>query len=107
MKDSMKITVKYQFVYMLLMQVAASGVAFVFGLVAFWYFLSINIAKEIISVIFIGVNFAMLYIPAKNFAIRDNKSYTPLKPSKLKGVYDLLSLIAKFFAGIYSIANKR
>ena len=28
MKDSMKITVKYQFVYMLLMQVAASGVAF-------------------------------------------------------------------------------
>ena len=85
MKDSMKITVKYQFVYMLLMQVAASGVAFVFGLVAFWYFLSINIAKEIISVIFIGVNFAMLYIPAKNFAIRDNKSYTPLKPSKLKG----------------------
>ena len=44
-----------------------------------------NIAKEIISVIFIGVNFAMLYIPAKNFAIRDNKSYTPLKPSKLKG----------------------
>ena len=74
MKDSMKITVKYQFVYMLLMQVAASGVAFVFGLVAFWYFLSMNIAKEIISVIFIGVNFAMLYIPAKNFAIRDNKS---------------------------------
>ena len=73
MKDSMKITVKYQFVYMLLMQVAASGVAFVFGLVAFWYFLSMNIAKEIISVIFIGVNFAMLYIPAKNFAIRDNK----------------------------------
>ena len=70
---------------MLLMQVAASGVAFVFGLVAFWYFLSMNIAKEIISVIFIGVNFAMLYIPAKNFAIRDNKSYTPLKPSKLKG----------------------
>ena len=38
MKDSMKITVKYQFVYMLLMQVAASGVAFVFGLVAFLVF---------------------------------------------------------------------
>ena len=61
MKDSMKITVKYQLVYMLLMQVAALAV-FVFGLVAFWYFLSMNIAKEIISVIFIGVNFAMLYI---------------------------------------------
>ena len=40
-----------------------------------------NTAKEIISVIFIGVNFAMLYIPAKNFGIRDNKSYA-LKPNK-------------------------
>lgn len=86
MRDSMKITVKYQFVYMLLMQVAASGVAFVFGLVAFWYFLSMNIAKEIISVIFICVNFAMLYIASKKFAIRDNKPYTPLKPNKIKGV---------------------
>lgn len=105
MKDSMKITVKYQFVYMLLMQVAASGVAFVFGLVAFWYFLSMNIAKEIISVIFIGVNFAMLYIPAKNFAIRDNKSYTPLKPSKLKGAMFgvLISLLLQRFCGTFCI----
>ena len=104
MKDSMKITVKYQFVYMLLMQVAASGVAFVFGLVAFWYFLSMNIAKEIISVIFIGVNFAMLYIPAKNFAIRDNKSYTPLKPSKLKGAMFgvLISIVTAILMALFA-----
>lgn len=85
MRDSMKITVRYQFVCMLLMQLAASGAAFVFGVVAFWYFLTMNVAKEILSVIFIGVNFAMLYTLAKKFAIRDNKPYTPLKPSKLKG----------------------
>ena len=94
MKDSMKITVKYQFVYMLLMQVAASGVAFVFGLVAFWYFLSMNIAKEIISVIFIGVN----------FAIRDNKSYTPLKPSKLKGAMFgvLISVVTTILMALFA-----
>lgn len=104
MKDSMKITVKYQFVYMLLMQVAASGVAFVFGLVAFWYFLSMNIAKEIISVIFIGVNFAMLYIPAKNFAIRDNKSYTPIKLSKLKGAMFgvLISVVTAILMALFA-----
>lgn len=85
MKDSMKTTVGYQFAYMLLMQMAASGAVLVFGLVAFWYFLNISVAKEILSGAFVIVNFIMLYIPAKKFAVRDNKPYTPLKPSKIKG----------------------
>ncbi len=86
MRDSTKMTVRYQFVYMLLMQLAASGVAFVFGMVAFCYFLTVSVAKELLSVVFITVNFAMLYIAAKKFAVLDNKPYTPLKPSKAKGV---------------------
>ncbi|MCC8159961.1 MAG: hypothetical protein LIO53_01345 [Oscillospiraceae bacterium] len=86
MRDSMKITVKYQFAYMLLMQAAASGIAFVFGLVAFWYFTNINIAKQVLSIILILVNFAFLYTASKKFAVFDNKPYTPLKPSKIKGV---------------------
>lgn len=86
MRDSMKITVRYQFLYMLLMQTAASGVAIVFGWVAFWYFLNISIVKEILSMVFMTVNFAMLYIPAKKFAQFDNKPYTPLRPNKIKGV---------------------
>lgn len=85
MRDSMNITVKYQFIYTLLMQLAASGAAFVFGMVAFWYFLTVNIAKEILSVVFMSVNFAFLYVAAKKFALRDNKPYTPLTPSKVKG----------------------
>lgn len=85
MRDSMKITVKYQFIYVLLMQLAASGAAFVFGMGAFWYFLTINIAKEILSAVFIGVNFAFLYVAAKKFALRDNKAYTPLRHNKVKG----------------------
>lgn len=86
MKDSMKMTVVYQFMYILLMQLAASAVAVVFGLVAFSYFLTINIAKEIVSLALMTMNFAMLYIYAKKFAVLDNKPYTPLKSSLLKGV---------------------
>lgn len=85
MRDSMKITVGYQFAYILLMQLAEVGVTLVFGLVAFWYFLNINIVKEIISIAFMAVNFAILYIASKKLAQRDCKPYTPLKPSKLKG----------------------
>lgn len=85
MKDSMKMTVGYQFAYILLMQLAASGVTLVFGLVAFWYFLNMRIVKEIVSIAFMGVNFAMLYIASKNMAKRDGKSYTPLKQNKIKG----------------------
>ncbi len=86
MKDSMKMTVGYQFCYMLLMQTVASGVTVVFGLIAFWYFLSVNVAKEALSVIFMIINFAALYMTSKKFAKLDNKSYTPLKPNKIKGV---------------------
>lgn len=102
----MKITVRYQFVYMLLMQAAASGVAFVFGLVAFWYFMNISIAKEILSVIFMIVNFAMIYISAKKFALRDNKPYTPLKPSTLKGALFgcAIALVNLAFMGIFKLA---
>lgn len=85
MRDSMKMTVRYQFVFMLILQLAASGVTFVFGLVAFWYFTNIPVAKEILSCVLIAVNFAMLYIYSKKFAVLDNKPYTPIKPSKVKG----------------------
>ncbi|MCC8169908.1 MAG: hypothetical protein LIO59_06050 [Oscillospiraceae bacterium] len=86
MRDSMKITIRYQYISMLLMQLAASGAIFVFGMVAFWYFLSQPVWKEILSVVFIAVNFGRLYVRAKRFAVLDNKPYTPLKPSKIKGV---------------------
>ena len=105
MRDSMKMTVRYQFIYMLIMQAAASGVCFVFGMVAFWYFMNISVAKEILSVIFMLVNFAMLYTSAKKFALLDNKPYTPLKPSKLKGVLFGVSvaLVNLIFAGIFRL----
>ena len=46
----------------------------------------------------------MLYIPAKNFAIRDNKSYTPLKPSKLKGAMFgvLISVVTTILMALFA-----
>ena len=61
MKNSVEITVRYQFLRILLMQAAASGIALLFGIVAFWYFLNMSIVKEFLSLIFITVNFSMLY----------------------------------------------
>lgn len=85
MRDSMRITVKYQFITMFLMHLAAAGVAFVFGMVAFWYFLTKPVWKELLSVVFTAVYFIMLYTRSKQFAVLDSKPYTPLKPNKLKG----------------------
>ena len=86
MRDSMKMTVRYQFLYMLFIQAAASGIAFVFGMIAFWYFTNISVAKEILSIVFMSLNFGLLYVTSKRFAILDNKPYTPLKVSRIKAV---------------------
>ena len=84
MRDSMKITVPYQFWHFLLVHLCAAGVAFVFQSVAFWYFLDKPIWKEVLSIVFILVYFGMMYTCAKKYAVQDCKSYTPLKPSMIK-----------------------
>lgn len=67
------------------MQAAASGATLVFGWVAFWYFTNINIIKQILSVIFIIVNFIFLYVTAKKCAVQDFRPYNPTTVSKTKG----------------------
>ncbi len=101
----MKMTVPYQFMYTLLMQLAASGIVLVFGLVAFWYFTNISVAKEILSGIFMLVNFAILYVTSKKFALLDNKPYTPLKPSIVKGALFgcLIAAVNIIFVIIYRL----
>lgn len=86
MREATKVTVKYQFLKIILTQAAASGIAVVFGTVAFWYFTDINILKQILSGIFMFVNFVLLFIQARKFAAMDIKPYTNLKPSVIKGV---------------------
>ncbi len=98
MNNSFKATRTYQFLYIFLIQLGASGVGFVFGLVAFWYFMNINIAKEIISFAFMASNFGMLYVAGNKISILDNKPYTRLKPSMVKAV-----LLGVFIAAINAI----
>ena len=52
MRDSMKITVPYQFFSVFVMHLAGAVVAFVFQTVAFWYFIEKPVSKEILGVIF-------------------------------------------------------
>ena len=103
MKDSMKITVKYQFVYMLLMQVAASGVAFVFGLVCVLV-LPVNEYCQNNFCYIHRCKFCNAVYTCENFAIRDNKSYTPLKPSKLKGAMFgvLISVVTAILMALFA-----
>lgn len=109
MRDSMKMTVRYQFLNMLLMHIAAAGVTVVFGFVAFWYFMSEPIWKEILSVVFMIVYFMIIYIRAKKFALLDNKPYTPLKLSMIKGVLfgvfiaAVTMLLLAVFKGMWAI----
>lgn len=82
----MKITVKYQFASMLLMHLAGLGVTFVLGVVVFGYLLDKAVWKEAFSVLFMAIYAGVLYVRAKKFGSLDSKPYTPLKPSKIKGL---------------------
>lgn len=86
MRDSMKITVKFQFANMLLMHLAGIGVTFVLGVVVFGYLLDKAVWKEVFSILFMAIYAGMLYIRARKFGILDSKPYTPLKPNKIKGL---------------------
>lgn len=86
MRDSMKMTVPYQIWMVILTHIEAAGISFVFQTVAFWYFIGRNGFKEILGVIFTVIYAGFMYHVVRKLAIRDYKSYTPLKPSVIKGV---------------------
>lgn len=86
MRDSMKITVPYQFARVLLTHLGAVSVAFVFQTVAFWYFIGRGGFKEILAIIFTAIYSGMIYHTVRKLSLLDHKRYTPLKPSIIKGV---------------------
>lgn len=86
MRDSIKITVPYQFGYVLLTHLGAASVAFVFQMVAFWYFIGRSGFKEVLGIVFTAIYAGMIYHSVRKLSLLDHKSYTPLKPSVLKGV---------------------
>lgn len=86
MRDSMKITIPYQFGYVLLTHLGAAGIAFVFQMVAFWYFIGRSGFKEVIGILFTAIYAGMIYHSVRKLSLLDYKHYTPLKPSVSKGV---------------------
>ena len=86
MRDSMKMTVPYQIWTAILTHIEAAGISFVFQAVAFWYFIGRNGFKEILGTVFTIVYAGFIYHVVRKMAIRDYKSYTPLKPSVIKGI---------------------
>ncbi len=94
MRDSMKTTVGYQFMYIIMTYFAAAAAAALFGMFIFYQFTDMNIAKQILSVCLMIVEAAMLYVTAKKFASRDIKNYTPLKESRVKGAMFGVSVAA-------------
>lgn len=84
MREGIKITVPYQFGYMMLKHIAAAGVAFMLITVAFLWCLEKTPLKEILSIIFTLIYAGMIYSGSNQLSIKDNKPYTPLKPNNIK-----------------------
>ena len=85
MRESTKWTTKYQFVNILLTNLKATAIAFVFFAGAFYGFMNRPIIKEALSVVFITTYFGIVYSRAHKFAKLDKKEYTQTKPSIIKG----------------------
>ena len=85
MRESTKWTTKYQFGNMLLTNLKATAIAFVFFAGAFYGFIDRPIMKEVLSIVFITMYFGIVYSRAHRFAKLDKKEYTQTKPSIIKG----------------------
>lgn len=86
MRNSTKITRKYQFGYMLLRHLAAVGVAAILQAIAFWYFLEKPIMRYIVATVFAVIYGMMLYSSARRLSVYDKKPYTPLQPDAKYGL---------------------
>lgn len=104
MRDSMKITVPYQIWITILTHIEAAGIAFVFQTVAFWYFIGKGVFKPILGIIFTLIYAGFIYHVVRKLAIRDYKSYTPLKPSVFKGV--MLGVILSLITALLFVSWK-
>lgn len=103
MRNSVEITRKYQFGYMLLQHLKAAGVCIVFQAVACWKFLGLTPGKYIIGAIFGLVYAGMIYSGAKKLSDFDGKPYTPLKQQLKWGILwgVMLAAAMLLFAVIY------
>lgn len=78
MRESIKITRKYQFGYMLLQHVTTVFFILLIELLIFGPLFAMNIAKNIMAIIMIFCYSASMYTSSNTLASKDMKPYTPL-----------------------------
>ncbi|MBQ3427136.1 MAG: hypothetical protein IJH37_08340 [Clostridia bacterium] len=105
MENSIDITRKYQFLYMLGRHFAAVGICFVIEAVAFLSFFTKPVAQYICSGIFTLVYGGILYSAASRLAGFDRKPYTPLRPELKWGIMwgVMISIVIALFIVMYKI----
>lgn len=104
MRNSLDITRKYQFGYMLLHHLITVLAIIILEAVAFWYLLDKPIGKQILAAAFTVVYGLAIYSYARKLAVWDNKPYTPLKPELKWGLFWGLAISAT--VGIFLIIYK-
>ncbi len=86
MRDSVKITRKYQFGYMIARHFISVLICLVFEAVAFYAFLTGSPGKYIVSGIFTIVYGLLMYSSSVKLSEFDARPYTPLKPDLKYGI---------------------
>lgn len=86
MKETVKMTVPYQYRYVFFGHLMAAGIIMIISLIAFLWALEKSVIKEILGIIMTLFYALALYSRAHDLAIRDNKPYSHIKPSLLKGL---------------------
>lgn len=104
MRNSLDITRKYQFGYMLLHHLTTVLAIILFEAIAFWYFLDSEIGRNVVASVLTIVYGFVVYSYARKLAVWDNKPYTPLKPELKWGVFWGVAIAAT--VGVFLIVYK-
>lgn len=85
MKETVKMTVPYQYRYVFRGHLLASLVILILSLIAFLWVFEKHILGEVLGGLMIFSYAFSLYNRSHDLAVRDNKPYSHIKPSLLKG----------------------
>lgn len=103
-KDTINLTVGYQYRHMVISHIISVFVSLVLQLIVFSWMLEKPILKEIDGILFTIIYFFTVYGAAGGVAKHDNKSYTKLQPDMRKGFF--MGLMLSVITIILFIAYK-
>ncbi len=91
--ESAQINLRSQFLAVFIRHIFISGLAVVFGIGAFWWFLTQKTYNILYSCIFTCIYFGMMYSKCSRIAAHDLKGYAETKSYPLKGIVLVLPVI--------------